>query len=82
VSELNLKYNPDPICPYCGGVMINAWEIDFGPCLDGSAIAACGHCGAEFSVERNVDVTYSTAKIPRGINCGPAGREVKDGSLS
>ena len=43
------------ICPYCGHVQRDSWEI---PGDDGEV--ECGLCGEEFSFTRNVEITFST----------------------
>ncbi len=49
-----------PVCPYCGHENKDAWEIDFGPGLDGKADSSCGMCGKDYEVYRDVIVTYTT----------------------
>jgi hypothetical protein len=51
-----------PVCPHCGYVDSDAWEIDFGPGLEGDTIVACDHCGEEYKVFRYVSVSYSSFK--------------------
>lgn len=55
-SDLDLSYNRDPVCPYCGHKMQDAWEL---PSDDGEA--DCGECLKPFLYSRHVDVTYSTS---------------------
>lgn len=56
------KLTSAPECPYpgCGYVESDAWEIDFGPCLDGDTVISCARCGKDFAVRRVVDVHYKT----------------------
>lgn len=49
-----------PVCPHCGHEERDAFEIDFGPGLEGEATIACGNCEREYQAERIVDVTYTT----------------------
>jgi transcription elongation factor Elf1 len=49
-----------PICPHCGHEETDAWEIDFGPGLEGDATASCDSCGEDYFVTREVTVYYST----------------------
>jgi hypothetical protein len=51
-----------PVCPHCGYVDSDAWEIDFGPGLEGDTIVACDHCGEDYKVFRYVSVSYSSFK--------------------
>ncbi len=52
------QYTRNPVCPYCGYKMRNAWE-DVAE-SDGWELAECGGCEQEYLVTRNVSVTYST----------------------
>ena len=45
---------PDPVCPYCGEKVSDAWELD-----DDTEIE-CGACEREFWCWRVVDVRYTT----------------------
>jgi hypothetical protein len=63
----DLWLNPEPVCPHCGGKYSDAWEINFSGDMEGTTEITCGHCDEDFSVTRNVEVTYSTGKIkPKG----------------
>lgn len=60
-DPVDLKFNEQPVCPYCGYIRQDAWEINFGSNLfDGEAGIYCGECGKEYRVCREVEVTYST----------------------
>ena len=50
---LDLKFNAQPVCPYCGHIRTDAWEINFGS-LEGEAGIYCGECGKEYRVCREV----------------------------
>lgn len=58
--SFDTEHAQDVVCPRCGYVERNAWEIDFGPCLDGDAETCCNRCGAVLLVTRYVEVTYTT----------------------
>lgn len=58
-TGVDLEYNRAPICPYCGCAMRDAWELGDDPDK-----VDCGACGETYKVERHVEVTYSTSKIP------------------
>jgi uncharacterized Zn-finger protein len=59
-KELNLKYNREPVCPYCGDILTDAWEMNL---RDGeSEDVTCGNCDEEFKVTCSIDVTYDTEK--------------------
>lgn len=50
-----------PICPHCGSVERDAWEIDFG--LSDSADIQCDKCEKTYHCTRHVSTTYITARI-------------------
>jgi len=52
-----------PICPHCGHVEQDAWEIDFGPGLDGEREVSCNRCGEDYFLERIVSVNYKSSKL-------------------
>lgn len=58
------RMTDSPICPYCGHRERDAWEINFGPGMDGDTIHTCGSCGEEYDCYREVIVTYTTRAIP------------------
>jgi diadenosine tetraphosphatase ApaH/serine/threonine PP2A family protein phosphatase len=67
MPDLDLKYNREPVCPHCGHVHRDAWEWDFGPGGGSDIEIECYACGLVFFVSRNVEVTYTTAKVqPKG----------------
>mgnify|MGYP007083488473 CR=1 FL=1 len=55
------EYTADPVCPHCGAVQRDAWEIDFGGC-EGTTEIDCGECEKPMEVSRHCSVTYTTAK--------------------
>jgi len=61
-AQKQTDFTDYPVCPYCGHVERDAWEIDFGPGLDGDAETSCNSCGADYFCSRNVSVTYTTRK--------------------
>ena len=62
MSELNLKYNREPICPYCGNTYHDAWEIWSASDGDGATEEVDCDCGKSYVIELNIDITYSTYK--------------------
>lgn len=63
MPEFDTWRTDDPVCPYCGYVERDAWEIDFGPGLDGDCEVACSDCGRDYVVIRNCSVSYTTRAI-------------------
>lgn len=52
-------YNHDPICPYCGHLFTDAWDIRF----DGEEVEVdCGDCDSTFLITRDVEISYSTSR--------------------
>ena len=58
------EYTDYAVCPYCGYVDKDSWELNLGPGLDGDGDVSCNSCGKDFFVSRNVTVTYSTKVKP------------------
>ena len=52
-----------PRCPYCGHVERDAWEIDFGPGLDGDKLHTCNACDRNYFLSRHVTVSYSSRPL-------------------
>lgn len=63
---MRYKYSPEPVCPHCGYEEIDAWELNFGPGLEGECVTWCDDCGEQYHIERYVSVTYSTKKVDDG----------------
>lgn len=64
MSELDTWHTDEPVCPYCGYVERDAWEIDFGPGIEGVCEIDCGSCDKTFEVSRNCSISYTTKEIP------------------
>jgi hypothetical protein len=56
------EHRDEPICPYCGHAEKDAWEINFGPGLEGDGETDCGECGKAYWISRHATITYSTKK--------------------
>ena len=61
VDDIGLFRNPLPVCPHCGTLERDYWELQL--VTDGDSVTnTCGHCGLEYRVTIHVDSpTYSTA---------------------
>jgi len=59
--QITLDYNDDPVCPYCGSTMDDAWEL--GVSEDEHITTDCGNCEREFDVYAHFSVTYTTKMI-------------------
>jgi len=54
-------YDDDyPICPYCGYVEIDAWELEL---TDDESEHDCSNCERIYLITRNVSVTYTSKAI-------------------
>lgn len=58
-----------PVCPWCGYLMQDAWELDLEG--DGSTSTSdCGDCEREYKVTMELTVQYSTEKVEQGeVDC-------------
>lgn len=59
----SLRNNDAPVCPCCGHLESDAWEINFGGGLDGDAIITCGSCNEEYFVERVATIQYHSTAL-------------------
>jgi len=44
MTIIDTKHTRNPVCPYCGYVEHNAWDINFGPYSEGDTEIDCGKC--------------------------------------
>jgi hypothetical protein len=59
-TELDCFANRDPICPHCGHVFRDAWDLDLDD--EQSTDTECGECERTFRIICHVKVTYTTKK--------------------
>jgi len=64
IPEERLRLKDAPVCPHCGHVEKDAWEIDFGG-VEGSTQHSCGECGMEYDVFREATFYYTTSKVSK-----------------
>jgi uncharacterized Zn-finger protein len=57
VSEIKHEFTPNAVCPYCGHIDRDSWELGDGG-TDGET--ECGACEKTYLWERNIIVEYST----------------------
>ena len=55
-QRFDTDYQDDPVCPHCGKIQSDAWELSDGGEYD------CDHCEEDYVLSRHVEVTYSTSK--------------------
>lgn len=53
--ELNTYYTEEIVCPYCGHVHQNSFEL-----TKDEDTMECENCNKEFEYVRNIEITYST----------------------
>ena len=63
IDDIDTKHTKYIICPYCGNVERDAWEIDFGPYGEGDTEIDCGRCEKIYKAHRECEITYTTEKI-------------------
>lgn len=57
-ERIDLSYNDEAKCPYCGFDDYDCWELDID---DGAeCTTGCPSCGKEYGVMRNIEITYTT----------------------
>lgn len=52
------EYTPDLVCPYCGYVNRDSWEIGHD-----EGETNCNRCEKLYEYERHITVRFSTAKV-------------------
>lgn len=57
MNDFDTDYTDDLVCPHCGHVERDAWELQ-----EDSGGAMCMSCGEDFHYERHVTVRYSSEK--------------------
>jgi len=62
IEDDRYAYEDRPICPYCGYVETDAWDIDLGPGTEGDGETDCNSCGETMLISRHCSITYSTRK--------------------
>jgi hypothetical protein len=59
VSDYDLKYNREAVCPYCRTIQTDTWEA-MGRDVEEVSEMTCDSCEKEFYVYGHIDITYST----------------------
>ena len=65
--EIDTDYTPNVVCPHCGYVDKDSWEIDFGDSGDAETEIDCANCDEAFIACRMVTVDYSSRKKPNSL---------------
>ncbi len=58
-----VRRQADPTCPVCFYKVRDAWEINFGPGIEGDTEIQCGSCETIYECARTVDVYYTSSII-------------------
>lgn len=60
-EDYDCSHENECVCPYCGDVNADSWELGTGGEEDGET--ECGSCGRPYTYQRHVSVSYSTHPI-------------------
>ena len=60
MKKINCEYTDDVICPYCGHVQMDSWELipDHEECSE----TDCGECGEAFEYCVHKSITFTSFK--------------------
>ena len=62
-ENFELSKNQEAVCPYCGYVCRDSWELFESEDQDGAETEhICGECEKEYNVELNVEYSFTTSK--------------------
>jgi uncharacterized Zn finger protein len=61
--SIDHKFTPEAVCPHCGHEHNCSHEFFSNWGDHDEVLAECEECGAEFTLTRHTEVTYSTEKI-------------------
>jgi transcription elongation factor Elf1 len=62
-EEIDTRYTRDLVCPYCGHVETDSWEMAAGGVDGDVGTTNCGECDREYEYTINVDITYCISKM-------------------
>lgn len=68
--SIDHQYTREPVCPHCGHVKRNAWELGLGD-FD-QYQTECGECDKPYMITAHIRRTYTTA--PQGESAGEGGQ--------
>lgn len=72
------SFTDNIVCPYCGHIDIDSWDID--PGAEDLGLLECDECGESFYAERHISIDYTTRKATKGTCsiCGEIDIVVED----
>jgi DNA-directed RNA polymerase subunit RPC12/RpoP len=72
-KEIDHEYTDNIVCPFCGRVEQDSWEIQ--PDEEDLGLQECGSCGKSYYAWRSITIDYSTEKARYGTckHCGVIG---------
>ena len=62
IAANRTRIGDEPVCPHCGEIVGDAWELDF-TCETIEVECADLGCGKRFSITRDVCITYETQPV-------------------
>ena len=65
MPDFETEYTREIVCPHCGYVHGDSWEVEFGEGMDGDTEMDCHNCAVEFAVSRIGTIEYTSTKIER-----------------
>jgi len=58
-------HTDDPVCPHCGEIVCDAWELFVHDANEVVEEWECIGCNKPYRIERHIDVSYSTMPIAK-----------------
>lgn len=58
---IDTQYTASPVCPWCGQVVRDAYEIRPGE-AEWDEVIECGKCGRNFMCSQTIQIYYYTSK--------------------
>jgi hypothetical protein len=68
-KEMETCHTPDIICPYCGFVDEDSWEVGDTSQFEEDSKTECRECDRMFNFSRNCEITYTTTEIKHKPDC-------------
>jgi len=59
-EQFSTEYTDNAVCPFCGYVERDSWEIGDG---EGETEHTCGRCDKAYGVSRHMQISYTTYRL-------------------
>ena len=69
-EDRDTSWTDEPVCPHCGYVETDSWEIDFGGDFGSETESTCDSCGEEYFLRRHCVVTYEYSSYSKALGKG------------